>query len=204
MGGYRSRKTGNRKPYQILVVVCEGEKTERIYFNNYKKRGCNLKIETPNCKVTDPINLVKFALTQISRYDLDFKNGDCIWCVFDANHNTNEQITTAIQLAKKNIQIALSNPCFELWYLLHFTYHCGRLNTRDANSLLKKHIPKYDKTNDHFDELLNGRNTAILNSKKLNDYHEGNNIDLLSLKSNPSTQIFQIVEYILSITECKK
>jgi len=55
------RKQGTRVPRKAYVIVCEGEKTERIYFNRYKSRYSNLKIETPNSKCTDPKNLAKFA-----------------------------------------------------------------------------------------------------------------------------------------------
>lgn len=65
MGRYRKRKTGKRTPRKVFVVVCEGEKTERIYFKRYRTRYSNLSIETPNSKSTDPKNLTEFAKNQI-------------------------------------------------------------------------------------------------------------------------------------------
>lgn len=202
MTGYRSRKSGIRRPYKVFVIVCEGEKTERIYFNNYKIRGCNLKIETPNCRDTDPVNLVKYAISQVRRYDLDFKNGDQIWCVFDVDHNTEENIQKALKIFNHKIKIALTNPCFELWYLLHFVNQRDRLSCREVKSFLTNYIENYDKKDNVFDIILDNRSDAISRSKGLNEMHVNNNIELVSIRSNPSTQVFQIIEYILSIIEC--
>lgn len=200
---YRRREI--RRPYRVLIIVCEGGKTERIYFNRYKKRDCNLRILTPNTSSTDPINLVKFAKNQIRKYDLDIQeNRDQVWCAFDVNNNSNTKILEAIRIANENnITIALSNPCFELWYLLHYAYHEGGLTSRDTIDILKRHLHNYQKSNDVFDVLLCGRDRAINNAQRLNRYHTSQGTNLNSRDSNPSTQVFQIVEYILSITECE-
>ena len=44
---------------------------------------------------------------------------DAVWCVFDVDEHP--QIADARQMARANgIELAISNPCFELWLLLHF------------------------------------------------------------------------------------
>lgn len=203
--GYSKRKSNNRKEYKILVIVCEGQKTERIYFNRYKERNSGLCIKTPNSRVTDPINLVNIASSQIQKYGLDLDNGDTVWCVFDADNNTNDNIEKAKALAKnKNVKLCLSNPCFELWYLLHFCYFSTYIATNDLQSKLKAHIANYDKTKDYFDILLSKRDAAISHSKALKQIHYAKGIDLLSSHSNPSTQVFQLVEYTLKIIQQNK
>ena len=202
--GYSLRKSGNRKEYKTLVIVCEGQKTERIYFNRYKERKSGLLIITPNSTVTDPENLVKIALSQIQKYDLDLSNGDQVWCVFDADRNTNDNIKKAIALAEDKVKLCLSNPCFELWYLLHFSYFDNRILTSDIKTKIIEHIKDYDKVKDYFDILLSKRSIAIKYAKKLNQNHEATKTELLSMKSNPSTQVFKLVEYILEIIKQNK
>jgi len=203
MGKLR-RKQGTRIPRKVYVIVCEGEKTERIYFNRYKSRYCNLKIETPNSKYTDPKNLAKFARKQIEKKGLNFKNGDNIWCVFDCDENTNEDISQACKIAKNDVKICLSNPNFEFWFLLHYEFIVTRLERSEVIEKLKKrHITNYSKSTDVFDDLLNKRSIAINNAKKLNTIHGKNNIELTSVESNPSTQVYRIVEEILKFTEKK-
>lgn len=194
------RKQGTRVPRKVYVIVCEGEKTERIYFNRYKSRYSNLKIETPNSKCTDPKNLAKFARKQIEKKGLNFRNGDNIWCVFDCDENTNEDISQACKIAKNDVKICLSNPNFEFWFLLHYEFIVTRLERSEVIEKLKKHIPNYSKNTDIFDNLLNERSVAINNAKKLNKLHGKNNIELISVESNPSTQVYRIVEEILKNT----
>jgi len=202
MSGYKRRIRGTRIPRKVFVIVCEGEKTERIYFNRYKKRYCNLRIETPNSRCTDPVNLVKFAKEQIKKEDLDLKNGDAIWCVFDCDENTNEDISKACRIAGKDVIICLSNPNFELWFLLHFTLIVSKSPRSEIMAKLKKFIPDYEKNKDVYDLLTDKRTNAIENAKKLIDLHNKNGIDLFSVESNPSTQVYLIAEEILKITEC--
>ena len=195
------RKQKTRVPRKVYVIVCEGEKTERIYFNRYKTRYSNLKIETPNSKCTDPKNLAKFARKQIEKKGLNFINGDKVWCVFDCDENTNEDISQACKIAKNDVKICLSNPNFEFWFLLHYEYIITRLERSEVIEKLKKHIPNYSKSTDVFNDLLNKRSKAINTAEKLNEFHKKNNIKLISVESNPSTQVYRIVEEILKSTE---
>jgi len=196
------REIGLREPQSILVIVSEGEKTEKKYFSNYRKRGCGLKIETPNTSRTDPVGLVNFAIRQIRKYDLDPEKDDEIWCVFDVDDNE-ENITEALDKAEENnIKIALSNPCFEIWFLLHFKFRDTSLTCNDAITELKDHLPDYSKNQDVFYEIVDRREKAISHAKKLNEIHNKRDNDLYSPESNPSTQVFKLVGYILNHTEC--
>jgi len=198
---FKDRRESVRRECKVFVIVCEGE-TEKIYFNNYRKRKCNLIIRIPNNMKTDPLNLVKFAKSQIRRFDLDLENGDKIWCIFDADKNTNNQILKAIKDAGKDIQIIMSNPSFELWYFLHFSYIDNKIDNKTLIRLLNKDIPNYKKKMDYFNLLVDKRNNAIKNAKKLNEFHKKSGVELNSSLSNPSTQIYKIVENILEITNC--
>lgn len=197
MARKHSRKTKTREQRKLLVIVCEGEKTERIYFERYKKDRPGLSIECPNTNYTDPKNLVKFAISQIENFGLNLKNGDDLWCVFDCDENPNTHILSACKNAGKRVKICLSNPSFELWYLLHFAYNESPLTNPVLMAQLKRKIKGYKKNEDYFDLLESSRETAIKNAKKINNLHENNGIDLFSTESNPSTHVYKIVEYIL-------
>ena len=132
---------------------------------------------------------------------MDLRNGDIIWCVFDCDENTNDAISQACKIAGKDVKICLSNPNFELWFLLHFSPIASKLDRFEVVNKLKEYIPKYDKTLDVYDLLLNNRSIAIDNAKKLNKLHEKDEIKLISVESNPSTQVYRVVEEILKITD---
>jgi len=200
MSGYKRRKQKTRIPHKVYVIVCEGKKTERIYFKKYRTRYSNLWIKTPDSKYTDPKNLTKFAKKQIKEENLIFDNGDAIWCVFDCDENENIDLTEACKIAGKDINISFSNPNFELWFLLHFELYVTKIERSEVIQRLKKYIPQYEKNMNVYDLLLDKRSQAMINAKKLIRKHEKNGIEQLSVESNPSTQVYSIVEEILKNT----
>ena len=57
----RQIKTKNEK--KRLLLICEGSRTEPLYFYDLwqDKRNRKVVVEIPKCKDTEPIKLVKFA-----------------------------------------------------------------------------------------------------------------------------------------------
>jgi len=196
MAKFFTRKVGGRERRKKFVIVCEGTETEPIYFRKYRTRYDNLEVIIPDSRCTDPKNLVKFCQEQIDHHPLYLKDGDVIWCVFDWDSNSQEAIFTAFRKAK-NVKLCLSNPSYELWYLLHFVDRFSKLNNDELKEKLKKHIQNYEKSKDYFDLLESKRDSAISRAKRLNEMHEKNGTD-------PSTQVFKIVEELLSITQHSK
>ncbi|GIG67322.1 hypothetical protein Pen01_36170 [Phytomonospora endophytica] len=104
-----------------MVIFCEGEASEPDYINELKRlpeirRSTSIKIEiAPENGV--PLTLVKEAIERKSDKEVD----EC-WCVFDVEWPDNHpNLDKAIRLAECNdINLAISNPCFEIWLILHF------------------------------------------------------------------------------------
>lgn len=94
--------------------------------------------------------------------------------------------------------MCLSNPSFELWFLLHYQYSVSRITNIALITKLRNHLPNYNKSTDYFDDLLPNREEANKRAKRLNDFHERNSTELNSTQSNPSTQVYKIVEEIQS------
>ena len=63
-----------------------------------------------------------------------------------------------------------------------------------SESLSTLHI--YVKNKDYYGELLSKRDYAIKNAEKLNMYHSYNEVSLESVKSNPSTQVHELIALI--------
>lgn len=188
------RKSQGLKPRQNVLIVCEGEKTEMIYFKYLKrnKRIHSLTISDSKGK-SAPIHIINRAIKTSSK-DLY----DKIWCVFDVDIPVNPNLNKAIQLAMQHkIKIALSNPCFEFWYLLHFGYTCsGMNNCRECVKKLKRKFPKYNKSEDNIiKDIIDNTNDAIQNAKDvINNHCSGSKVCIC----NPSTEVHTLVEYLLS------
>ncbi|MDQ7906600.1 RloB family protein [Phytohabitans sp. ZYX-F-186] len=69
-----------------------------------------------------PLTLVRAAVEARERADREEGEVDEIWCVFDVEWPANHPgLREALDLAQRHdIRVAVSNPCFELWLVLHF------------------------------------------------------------------------------------
>jgi hypothetical protein len=137
------RTTATRQPRKTLVVFCEGEKTEPQYLEALKKRpeirdaaAVDLRIETGHGGAV-PLTLVSLAIAARSRAEAEEAEIDEFWCVFDVEWPRNHPgLGDAVHQARENdIHLAITNPCFELWLILHFNDHGAWLNTDDARRL---------------------------------------------------------------------
>lgn len=99
----------------------------------------------------------------------------------------------------KGIQIALSNPCFEFWYLLHFQYTTKFFKDYPAvKNALTTYLPDYEKAGDVYNQLAERTAIAIQNAKRVEQYHLQNDSSKpFGIAVNPFTDIYQLVESLL-------
>jgi hypothetical protein len=72
-----------------------------------------------------------------------FEGNDQIWVVFDEDQHPN--VPRAIAESRDlGIGVAYSNPCFELWLMLHIQDFDQPLDHRDIQRDFKKVCPSYD------------------------------------------------------------
>ena len=73
-----SRRGPVRGPYDRVLIVCEGEKTEPHYFGGLRLhyRLSSANIEITRAHGTDPMSIVSFAEARLGNYDRAY-------CVFD-------------------------------------------------------------------------------------------------------------------------
>ncbi len=123
-----------RLPKPDIVIVCEGRKTEPKYFSEFKNLcsnnlvvvqtigGCGVPISVVRRAIDEREKLVKDARRSRDTFDKEFQ----VWAVFDRDDHPIPQVPAALQLASENgVLVAYSNPCFELWAMLHFA-PCNR------------------------------------------------------------------------------
>src|SRR5882757_6214240 len=82
-----ARRGPQREPYDLVLIVCEGTKTEPNYFmglrNAYRLSSANIKI-LPADGATDPMSIITFTQTEMKREPYDRA-----YCVFDRNGHQN-------------------------------------------------------------------------------------------------------------------
>jgi hypothetical protein len=203
------RQISRRDPYDFVLIVCEGTKTEPYYL----KALCDdLKLNNANIKVVglgaDPLQIVERALKEYN----ETKDYDRIFCVFDKDQHPNYQdalikIKAIRQRPNKSIPIysIVSVPCFEYWLLLHFIDSARPYNTASNKSPgdlllneIKSHIKDYQKgCKDIFYKTKPYLQVAIARARKISMQQEINGTD------NPSTNMYELVEYLSSIKNNK-
>ena len=176
------RKTNIRDSRPTYLIVCEGEKTEPIYFRNF--RGTSAKVEIEG-KGKSPKKIVEFAYKKKKDYDHT-------WCVFDRNSWPEQEFNEALSLAKKKgIKIAYSIPKFELWYLLHFNYIDTAITPDDYDKKLESILGVYKKNDPKMYEKLCGKqDDAIRHAEKLLEKY----ISADSHQNDPSTTVHRLVK----------
>jgi hypothetical protein len=101
---------------------------------------------------TDPRSIIERVIEERKEMKSNqaWTEGDSAWAVFDGDEHIEQSPDnwrSAIDLAtKQKIKLAITNPCFELWYLIHFQDYFAQITRDRVINLLEKHIPKYDKS----------------------------------------------------------
>ena len=144
------RRTDFSKPKVELVVACEGKVTERRYIEDCKRAyGAGL-VKVRWLPVTGvPMTVVRAAvqerqrLLRLARKTKDSFEVFRVWAIFD--RDAHPDVVRAIELAKTNgVDIAFSDPCFEVWPLLHLCDYGRVLDRHKVQRLLRDLMPTYD------------------------------------------------------------
>jgi len=198
------RRQAFKTPNKIELIVCEGEKTELVYFNALKSklrlRAVQIDVISPS--ESEPIAVVERAITkkkEMAKLGVPYEK---VWCVVDVEIPPHKTLNEAWEKARETdgLELILTNPCIEYWFLLHFEKIITPFeNDADIQSTLKKFHPTYKKTRIGFDVLFQLRKTAIKHSKEvLKEQH--NDAEYLR-DCNPSTHVHKIVEYLQNIAQ---
>ena len=191
------RHRGSRSPERVILILCEGSKTEPQYFRHFKAanrlRTIPIEVIPGGEDLTDPIRLLEAAKKARVDHDCDQEH-DRVWCVFDAERKGTHDLERVIRYARGNrLLLAISNPAFEYWCLLH--YECtDRLfvNALEVIAALRQHIPRYDKSMDIY-QCLGERTAQALGNAGLLRKRGGQD---WSGCPNPSTGVDQLVQEI--------
>ena len=209
------RKGETRYPLKAYLIACEGICTEPNYINGlvrYEKANRRIAegtvVKIAKHQHSDPCGVLADLLDTPNKNSYD----EC-WIVIDRDEtelkgkgfggHTEENFNKALNESKQNgVEVACSNPCFELWIVLHFEFRdtaCSREDIQKkalekVNSILSKdkQLKKVDdlKSIDNLYDLLKDKvATAIRNSEKL----KKNEIN----KINPSSGMYKLLNSLL-------
>lgn len=142
------RPKGNKTLALRVVVFTEGTLTEPTYLRLFQKVHRNGRSHLPARLVVrpcgaDPRRIVERALNEKrdAKKNRLAKN-DQYWAMFDRDQHA--RFEEAIDLARRNgIHLAISNPCFELWGILHHEDLDQPVSRQECQVILAMLCPDY-------------------------------------------------------------
>ena len=111
---------------RLIVIASEGKDTERIYFKALAKEYTNPRVHVHILERSEdeqnnssPEHVLKQLNDYKSQYELE--DDDELWLVVDKDRWTEAMLSRVATECSQDVamHMALSNPCFELWLLLH-------------------------------------------------------------------------------------
>jgi len=182
-------------------VFCEGARTEPEYIEALKREpaihdsaSVDLRIEARGAV---PLTLVNAAAEARAHSSQEQGEIDEVWCLFDVewpeNHPRLREART--KAAASDVRLAISNPCFELWLVLHFEDRTAWLDSDAAGKLRRKHDKSSGKGLDG-SRYMPRRADAAQRARALTAKHERDGSEFPD--NNPSSGMYLLLEAIES------
>ena len=196
------RRVATREPKRRFTLICEGKNTEPEYFRALQATLPGALIELiVEPAVGAPMTIAKRAATlrRKARTGDSFAQNDEIWAVFDRDEHPN--FDEAVRLcANKGISVARSNPCFEVWLILHHADFHAPDGRHAVQARLTEFHPEYAPNRGKrldFSAILDKRPAAEMRAERQLAAREAEG----SPFGPPSTTVFELTQAIARASE---
>jgi hypothetical protein len=134
------RRPPSRHGKPMVLVATEGKETEPIYFDELKTRFrevVTVLVSAGKTGQSNPQRVLKRLREEIAKR-ASWSKRDQAWLIVDTDQwsaSECKEIEAAIA-GDSRLYLATSNPCFELWLLLHFRDAWEAVTSDDLDRLL--------------------------------------------------------------------
>lgn len=135
----------------LIVIASEDKYAVRQYLDFFESNRIQFQV----LETEDGKSAPEHVLNRLDKYldEVEIGEGDTFWIVCDCDHWVEpshiQNLTNVLrECRQKDVQVALSNPCFELWLLLHFADYPAEdmLTCKEVENRLRAAAGGYDKT----------------------------------------------------------
>lgn len=193
-----ARRPAFKNPKPRMLIVTEGAVTEKRYLEGMIAWLKNSRVDFKVIGgVGVPATIVQFALDlKRSAEDKSRRQRDDnlryeeVWCAFDVDQHP--KLPEVCKLAQQHgIELAISNPCFELWIWLHFDDSPGVQSSQSLQSMLRRYLPNYRK-HVQYSDVSSGYHDAVRRAEQLDQQAHAAG----QTGRNPTTGIWRLTENI--------
>ena len=172
------RRQEHLRDTSLIVIASEDRYAVKQYFDLFR----SVRVQVRVLETEDGLSSPGAVLGRLDDYIQEYDIGpdDSFWFVTDTDHWVEPghiaNLTRVIQECKqKKIGVAISNPCFDLWLLMHFSK--GELplaaTCKEIGELLRSEVGYYDKKRIYgLPFTVDSVNEAVTRSRALFAEHE--------------------------------
>ena len=199
----KKRNDIKRKRKPVMIITAEGKnKTERLYFNSFQEQHGRYNIRFVKAGGdTDPSGMLKALDAYWKNNELSEMNGDKAYIVLDLDGNTEKiKLVNELQTTSEHIKFIASNPCIEIWFILHFVYTTHRYkDSKEPKRELSRYIVDYDESMYIADILRPKIADAGKHLEQLKQYYKGIGVAWGDIDCNPMTDVPVILKELDAI-----
>lgn len=195
------RRQRQEHPRPQLLVLVEGTKTEDGYLLPLRRDLRDHVIITVDTRGGAPLTLVQRAVAAKSEADREFSRGrgrayDAVWCMFDRDIHPN--VVEALALANEHgVHVVMSNPCIELWFILHFEDQTADIDRHSAQRRSAELLGcEKNLTAAATSRLYELHDEARSRARALDGKHRA---DGSPERSNPSSDVWRLIDQARSL-----
>lgn len=148
-----ARKQNTRSPKKRFIIFTEGKNTEPSYIAALVSLWDGTLVDLEIVKAAGvPATIANAAIDRLKEIrtgrrklpDRSFETGDQVWAVFDKDAHP-QFLQSVAQCRSAGVGLAYSNPCFELWMILHKSDFDRSDDRHQVQRHLETVCPEYDR-----------------------------------------------------------
>ena len=138
----------DRRSTKLFIIATEDKYAPAQYFGIFGSRKVQIKI----LETVDGQSAPQYVLERLDKFKemYDLNEEDELWLLLDVDRwvKPTQLIAVCPEARQKGYQLAISNPCFEIWLSLHFSdLNLDDKTCSDFEARLRKILGSYNKCN---------------------------------------------------------
>jgi hypothetical protein len=169
----RVRGVAQNRDASLIIIAAEGKATEKRYFEDLASPAYyhNARVHVKVLPNIDDQSSPEKVMAQLDAFRQRFQLGetDQLWLVVDFDRWGEEKLSSVTrECRQKGYRVAVSNPCFELWLLLHLRsldeYSAEEIQAIRQNRHVNRHDTYLDR---ELSRILQGYDKANLKTHSI-------------------------------------
>ena len=182
----------DRRDTKLFIVATEGKETEKQYFRMFNSTRIKVEILATT---EDGKSAPEYVLERLDKFKerYDLSKDDMLWLVSDVDRWGDKKLSDVCsQGRQRGYNLAISNPCFEVWLTLHFEDINSEDRTCDNfKARLRTILGSYNGSNLHISAYKPNTKDAVNRAKNL---HPSSQQDW---PPTLGTHVYRLVEILL-------